>query len=74
MQIRWSPDAAADLESIVYYIRKDNPAAAQQVGQAIYDRLNTLVIFRIAGGLAEQKERASCRCRRCPLSSSTEYW
>jgi plasmid stabilization system protein ParE len=45
MQVRWSPDAAADLESIVDYIRRDNPAVVQRVGQAIYDRLNTLGTF-----------------------------
>jgi len=32
MRIRWSPDAVADLENIVDYIRRDNPTAAQRVG------------------------------------------
>jgi plasmid stabilization system protein ParE len=35
MRIRWSPAAVADLESIVDYIRKDNPAEAQRVARTI---------------------------------------
>ena len=42
MQLRWSPDAAADLQNIVDYIRLDNPAAAQRVGRSIYERLSLL--------------------------------
>ena len=38
MQIRWSPAAADDLQSIFEYIRSDNPAAAQRVIETIYDR------------------------------------
>ena len=51
MQIRWSPDAVADLESIVDYIRWDNPAAAQRIGQTIYDRLSVLGTFPYGGRL-----------------------
>ena len=32
MEIRWSPEAAEDLEHIVDRIRRDNPEAARQVG------------------------------------------
>ncbi|HEV2202225.1 MAG TPA: type II toxin-antitoxin system RelE/ParE family toxin [Bryobacteraceae bacterium] len=49
MRIRWSPDAVADLENIVAYIHRDNPAAAQRVGQAIYDRLSVLGTFPYGG-------------------------
>jgi toxin ParE1/3/4 len=49
MQIRWSPDAAADLQSIVEYIRLDNSAAAQRVGRAIYNRLSVLENFPESG-------------------------
>jgi toxin ParE1/3/4 len=42
MQVRWSPDAVADLQHIVDYIRADNPVAARRVGRKIYDRLNAL--------------------------------
>ena len=37
MHIRWSPEAAADPESIVRHIRNDNLIAARQVAKAIYD-------------------------------------
>lgn len=49
MQIHWSPDAAADLQNIVDYIRLDNPAAAQRVGKAIYERLSLLGNFPYSG-------------------------
>ena len=51
MQIRWSPDTGADLENIVDYIRRDNPVAAQRVGQRIYERLTTLGTFPYVGRL-----------------------
>ncbi len=42
MRIRWSPDAAADLENIVAYINRDNLAAGQRVGETIYERIALL--------------------------------
>jgi len=45
MQVRWSPDAAADLEHIVEYIREDNPGAAQGVAQTIYESAGGLAVF-----------------------------
>jgi toxin ParE1/3/4 len=51
MQIRWSPDAAADLGVIVDYIRQDNPDAAQRVAQSIYDRVDVLRNFPYGGRL-----------------------
>jgi toxin ParE1/3/4 len=51
MGVRWSPDAVADLEGIVEYVRLDNPAAAQRIGQTIYDRLSVLGKFPHAGRL-----------------------
>ena len=38
MQIRWSPEAADDLQRIVEYIRQDNPKAARRVATEIYER------------------------------------
>lgn len=49
MRIRWSLDAAADLQNIVDYIRLDNPSAAQRVGRAIYERLSQLGNFPRSG-------------------------
>jgi len=51
MEIRWSPDAATDLEKIVDYIRRDDPDAAQRVGQTIYDRTDILRTFPYSGRL-----------------------
>jgi len=36
MHVRWTSTAADDLAHIVEYIRRDNPAAARRVAQAIY--------------------------------------
>ena len=51
MRILWSLEAVADLENIVDYIRRDNPAAGQRVGQTIYDRVTVLVTFPHSGRL-----------------------
>jgi toxin ParE1/3/4 len=45
MRIRWSPDAAEDLERIARYIRQDNPRAARQVVKIIYDGIAALNKF-----------------------------
>jgi toxin ParE1/3/4 len=54
--IRWSPEAADDLERIVDRIKQDNPTAARRVAEAIYRRCSDLELFpnrgrvgRIAG-------------------------
>jgi toxin ParE1/3/4 len=51
MKIRWSRAAAADLENIVGYIRRDNPAVAQDVGRWIFERISTLASFPNSGRL-----------------------
>jgi len=55
MRVRWTTTAAADLAHIVDYIRKDNPAAARRVAQAIYHSIARLRKFPNAGriGLVE---------------------
>jgi plasmid stabilization system protein ParE len=37
MEIRWSPEAAQDLERILLRIQKDNSAAAREVVKTLYD-------------------------------------
>jgi toxin ParE1/3/4 len=49
MQIRWSPDAAADLQNIVEYIVRQNSASAWRVGRSIYDRLSIRRNFPYSG-------------------------
>jgi toxin ParE1/3/4 len=55
MQTRWSPDAAADPQDIIDYIRRDNPAEAQRVGKEIYDRLGVLGAFPYGGRLGRME-------------------
>ena len=45
MEVRWSPEAADDLERIVIRIRQDNPQTARQVADAIYQRCTDLRLF-----------------------------
>jgi toxin ParE1/3/4 len=45
MQVRWSPKAAANLNSIVSHIRKDNREAALNTAREIYERAGALSRF-----------------------------
>ena len=45
MLIRWSPEAADDLERIVDRIKQDNLTAARRVAEAIYRRCSDLELF-----------------------------
>jgi toxin ParE1/3/4 len=45
MEVRWSPEAAADFTTIVRYIRQDNPSAALRVARAIYNAIAQLNTF-----------------------------
>jgi toxin ParE1/3/4 len=51
MLIRWSPEAADDLERIVDRIKQDNPTAGRRVAQAIYRRCSDLELFPNRGRL-----------------------
>ena len=45
MRLRWTIPAAEDLYNIVQHIQKDNPAAAAQVANTLYDGCGTLTRF-----------------------------
>ena len=45
MQVRWSPDAAGDLEAIVRYIQNHSPSAAREVARRIYEAASDLKTF-----------------------------
>jgi toxin ParE1/3/4 len=45
MEVRWSPEAADDLERIVIRIRQNNPQAARQLADTIYQRCADLIRF-----------------------------
>ena len=49
MDVRWSPEAADDLEQIVTYIRHENPAAAHRVGRTIHEAAAALADFSNRG-------------------------
>lgn len=54
-EIRWSTEAADQLEAIVNRIREDNPEAARAVAQAILDRVAELETFPSLGRPGEKK-------------------
>jgi len=45
MEIRWSPEAAADFTSAIQYIRQDNSPAALRVARSIYESVAQLKKF-----------------------------
>jgi toxin ParE1/3/4 len=49
MEVRWSTLAAEDLERIFQRIERDNPTAARETVQAIYDGCGTLKAFPYRG-------------------------
>jgi addiction module RelE/StbE family toxin len=56
MEVRWSPEAADDLERIVRYIQRDDPEVARKVALIVIEAIGALSTFpkrgrtgRIAG-------------------------
>ncbi len=49
MEVRWSPQAAADFTQIIQYIRKENASAALRVARTIYGRVAQLKDFSNRG-------------------------
>ena len=49
MNIRWSPEAAADFAGIVEYIRKQNPSAADRIAHTLHDSVASLESFSNRG-------------------------
>ena len=50
-KIIFSPQAIAELESVVRFIAKDNPDAALRVGNALIDRILVLENFPLVGSV-----------------------
>ena len=57
MNVRWSPQAFEDLEHILQHIQKDNPRAAREVIQTIYDGCTALKSFPNRGRISRIKGR-----------------
>lgn len=49
MKLRFTPRALANIAEIIDYIEERNPAAARRVRAAIYDSLQTLILFPYFG-------------------------
>jgi addiction module RelE/StbE family toxin len=45
MRVRWTTDAADDLERICDYIAESRPESARRVAQSVVDRIGTLETF-----------------------------
>ena len=45
MRVRWTTDAADDLERICDYITESRPDAARRVAQSVVERIGTLKTF-----------------------------
>jgi toxin ParE1/3/4 len=45
MRVRWTSDAADDLERICDYIAEDRPESARRVAQSVVERIGTLETF-----------------------------
>jgi plasmid stabilization system protein ParE len=48
-QIIFAPQAIADLEEVVRYIAKDDPATAARIGNTLIDRVTILQDFPLIG-------------------------
>lgn len=49
MQVRWSPEAANDLEAIVRYVQKHSVTAAREIARRIYEGASDLKTFPLRG-------------------------
>jgi plasmid stabilization system protein ParE len=50
----WTERASADIEAIVRYISRRNPAAATSIGMGIYDRTQLLLSHPDAGSILDE--------------------
>ena len=55
-RIRWSPEAADDLQHIRQRIREDNPVIARRVVRTLYDGIIGLKTFPHRGRIGREKD------------------
>jgi toxin ParE1/3/4 len=60
-QVVWTDPALADLQAIVDYISRDDPAAAERVGNDIVDHVETLRTFPLIGPTYPRGSRGGIR-------------
>jgi toxin ParE1/3/4 len=68
MQVRWTAQASADVYRIARRIRQDNPAAAQQVVDTIYDSVMALADFPRRAPLGRSKSNRELVCLPYPYT------
>lgn len=60
-QVVWTDPALADLREIVTYISRDDPAAAERVGNDVVDHVETLRTFPLIGPIYPRGSRGNRR-------------
>ena len=68
MQLRWSEEAADDLERITNYLFEETPQHAPVLVRALYNAPPPSYNFPIAGGSVRRKELGNWCLRPCPTS------
>jgi toxin ParE1/3/4 len=59
--IIWAPRAFADLENLLDYIARDEPATARRFGQKVLDRIESLADFPDSGSFVPEDETMTYR-------------
>ncbi len=71
MELRWTEDAAADLERITHYLFEQTPERGADLVRQVYTAPYDLLKFPIAGGRARNAKRESLFFLRCLIWWST---
>src|SRR5260370_11476754 len=71
MEVRWSPQAAEDLERIAQRILRDNPAAAREVVETLYNGITNLKTFPNRGRTGRTEDS---RVPGAPSLRSLQGW
>jgi plasmid stabilization system protein ParE len=73
MRVRWTTDAADDLERICDYIAQNRPESARRVTQSVVERIGTLETSRISDALVGSTARERSPFLRSRSSQSTRF-
>ena len=73
MRVRWTTDAADDLERICDYIAQSRPDSARRVAQSVIERIDTLETFPHLDVLGAYTARERSPFRRSRSLRSTRF-
>lgn len=73
MKVRWTPQAADELEEISEYLWRERPGLAQSTIQKLYSGAQSLGVCRCAVISERSREQSSFFCFHCRTSSSTGF-